>query len=81
MWRRTVVGAAIFTLIYLAYFLTLVMAHPGYVAAVWNLEALSGRLVLGIPIEELLFAASLGAAWSGFYEHRTWRMADGYAPA
>jgi hypothetical protein len=40
---------------------------------VWNLDALSGLSIGGVPIEELLFAAAFGAYWSGVYEHVTWR--------
>jgi len=46
---------------------------PGYVVAVWNLEALSGGLVLGVPLEELMFAFTFGLYWSSMYEHLTWR--------
>jgi hypothetical protein len=73
LWRRTLLGAAVFSLLYFVFFLALVTADPQYVRAVWNLSALSGVLVFGIPLEELLFAAALGAAWSGLYEHLTWR--------
>jgi len=45
---------------------------PGYVPAIWNLPAISGILVAGVPVEELLFAASLGAMWSSVYEHFGW---------
>jgi hypothetical protein len=73
LWRRTLLGAAVFALLYFVFFLALVTADPQYVRAVWNLSALSGVLVFGIPLEELLFAAALGSAWSGLYEHLTWR--------
>jgi hypothetical protein len=46
---------------------------PGYVAQVWNLRALSGVLLGGIPLEELLFGFSFGWYWAGVYEHVTWR--------
>jgi len=65
--------AALFTGVYFAYFLSLIALFPGYVQAVWNLPALSGVLVLGVPLEELLFAASFGFFWSSIYEHFTWR--------
>jgi hypothetical protein len=37
---------------------------PGYMERVWNLGALSGVSVGGVPLEELLFAAVFGAYWS-----------------
>jgi len=40
----------------------------------WNLEALSGLAVAGMPVEELLFATAFGAYWSGVYEYFTWKV-------
>jgi len=48
---------------------------PGYIERVWNLPALSGLTIAGLPIEELLFAAAFGAYWSSVYEHFTWSRA------
>jgi hypothetical protein len=58
---------------YFAYLLTLVAIYPDYVRLVWNLPAISGVLVLGIPVEELAFAFSLGFLWSSVYEHLKWQ--------
>jgi len=44
-----------------------------HVERVWNLEALSGIILLKAPLEELLFAFSFGMYWAGVYEHFTWR--------
>jgi len=66
-------STAIFLALYFFYFFTLVAAVPGYVERVWNLKAISGILVLGIPIEELLFAFVFGFIWSGVYEHFAWK--------
>lgn len=66
-------SALIFLGIYFVYFQSLIALYPGYVEQVWNLKALSGVLVLGIPLEELLFAASFGFLWSSVYEHFAWR--------
>ena len=52
--------------------LGLVWLTPGYIAHVWNLPALSGVLIGGIPPEELLFGFSFGWYWAGVYEHFTW---------
>jgi len=46
---------------------------PGYIERVWNLDALSGVVILYMPLEELLFAFAFGLYWSGVYEHFTWR--------
>ena len=66
------------SILFLAYYIVLLLglkwtASPGYIERVWNLPALSGLDVAGLPIEELLFAAAFGAYWSSFYEHVTWR--------
>jgi hypothetical protein len=50
---------------------------PDYIDEVWNMERLSGIVVLRIPLEEYLFAFSFGMYWAGVYEHVTWqRPAD-----
>ena len=71
--RKMVTSAFIFLILYFFYFLTLIAISPGYVERVWNLGAISGVLILGIPLEELLFALSFGFIWSSIYEHITWR--------
>jgi len=71
--KKMVVSAFLFLGIYFVYFLTLIAFEPGFVGQVWNLSALSGILVLGIPLEELLFAFSFGFYWSTIYEHFTWK--------
>ena len=48
------------------------MLFRSYVARVWYLAALTGALIFGIPLEELLFAAAFGLYWAGAYEHFTW---------
>lgn len=71
--KKMVVSAFIFLLIYSVYFLTLIALYPGYVEHVWNFKAISGILILGIPLEELLFALGVGFLWSSVYEHISWR--------
>lgn len=70
---KMLVSALLFTALYYVYFVTLVVLFPGYVEKVWNLDALTGVLVTGIPIEEFLFAASFGFIWSSLYEHLNWK--------
>lgn len=73
LWRSMLIGAAIFSLLYFLFFMTLTLAYPGYVASTWNLKQLSGIILFGMPAEELLFALSLGFMWSGLYEHVYWQ--------
>ncbi|GBG14777.1 uncharacterized protein NMK_2378 [Novimethylophilus kurashikiensis] len=71
---KTWIGGLLFLGYYFVFFLGLVATSPGYVERVWNLPTLSGVLLLGIPLEELLFALSFGLYWSGVYEHLMWRQ-------
>lgn len=78
---KTWIGSGLFLIYYTVFLLGLEWSAPGYVARVWNVAALSGVFLWRIPIEELLFAASFGAYWSGVYEHLTWmRTAAGAFP-
>jgi hypothetical protein len=71
--RKTWLGAILFVAYYTVFLAGLEWTAPGYIERVWNLDALSGVRIAGIPIEELLFAAAFGAYWSGLYEHFTWQ--------
>jgi len=71
--RAMLTGSVLFLgLYFVVFWVGFVWLFPGYVEAVWNLPAISGILIAGVPIEELLFAASLGAMWSSVYEHFSW---------
>lgn len=71
--RNTLVGGALFLGLYLLFMLVLIASAPGYIEAVWNLAALSGMRVVGIPLEELAFGLTFGLYWAGVYEHLGWR--------
>ena len=66
------IGAILFLGYYTVFLFGLEWTASGYIERVWNLPALSGVGIAGLPIEELLFAAAFGAYWSGVYEHFTW---------
>lgn len=70
---KMVSSAFMFLGLYFGYFLPLVVIYPDYVRLVWNLRAISGVLVLGIPVEELVFAFTIGFLWSSVYEHVKWQ--------
>lgn len=70
--KKMIVSAFLFLSLYFFYFLTLIAVYPGYVQQVWNLKVISGILIFGIPLEELLFAFSFGFLWSSIYEHVRW---------
>jgi len=75
--QKTWIGSLLFLTYYIIFLVGLEWTSPGYIESVWNLEALSGLAVAGIPVEELLFALSFGAYWSGVYEHFTWKRLNG----
>lgn len=70
---KTFVGGGLFLILYGVFMLGLRWLAPGYIEQVWNLPALTGVLVYGIPLEELLFGFSFGMYWSGVYEHLSWQ--------
>jgi len=78
----TWLGAVLFAGYYWIFISGIERLTPGYIERVWNLEALSGTLVNGIPIEELVFAAGFGFYWAGVYGHFSWQRpvpSDGFA--
>lgn len=74
---KTWVGAILFLGYYVVFLAGLEASAPGYIARVWNLAALSGVTIAGMPIEELLFATAFGAYWAGVYDHFTWQNRRG----
>jgi Lycopene cyclase len=63
------VSAASFTVLYFVLFLIVLALYPEFVRHYYNLPNLMGLFALGVPIEELLFAATGGAVWSVAYEY------------
>jgi hypothetical protein len=70
---NTLLGGILFLGLYSVFLLGLNWSAPGYVEQVWNLKALSGVVIHGVPIEELMFGFSFGLVWTGIYEHMTWK--------
>lgn len=77
---KIAIGALLFLGYYTVFLIGLEVTAPGYIERVWNLPALSGLEIAGLPIEELLFAAAFGAYWSSVYEHVTWSRAVNRVP-
>ena len=67
--RLMLTSALSFTVLYFALFLMVLALYPYFVRNYYTLENLLGIYVLGVPIEELLFAATGGAVWSVAYEY------------
>lgn len=67
--KEIIAGALIFTILYfLIFIILLIFVNPLFVVNEYNLLNLSGVFILGIPIEEILFALALGAVWSPMYD-------------
>ena len=66
---KVITGGILFLVFYFFLFLVINLISPEFVKDVWTLNELLGIFVLGVPIEELLFAFCVGMLWSGYYEH------------
>lgn len=62
-------GALSFAVLYFALFLCFLFLYPEFVRRYYTIQNLLGIYVAGVPIEELLFAATGGAIWSVAYEY------------
>jgi len=62
-------GALSFTALYLGLFLCFLSLYPEFVQRFYNLSGILKIYILGVPIEEMMFAASLGSVWSVAYEY------------
>jgi hypothetical protein len=63
------IGALSFTALYFVLFLIVLFLYPEFVQRYYSISHLLGKYVLGVPIEELLFAGTGGAIWSVAYEY------------
>src|SRR3989337_4587463 len=69
--RKIAVGGLLFTVLYFLFFLGVNLIFPSFINA-WNFSAISGIIVVGVPLEELMFAFTFGMMWSSIYEHILW---------
>ncbi len=65
--RHVLFGGILFALLYWVSLAVLDVFLP-WIATTWNLSALSGILVAGVPVEEILFGFSFGTIWAPLYE-------------
>jgi hypothetical protein len=69
--RKIAAGGLLFTALYFLFFLSINLVSPSFINA-WNFSTISGILVIGVPLEELIFAFTFGMMWSSIYEHLLW---------
>ncbi len=62
-------GAAVFTTLYIALFAMFLQLVPDMAAIQYKLASFSGQLILGVPLEHILYAASFGLLWAPLYEY------------
>lgn len=74
--KKMITSGIIFLVIYFVFFLIFNLIFPDYTRQVWNLNDISGILIFGIPLEELIFGFGLGLIWSSVYEHLTWQKIE-----
>ena len=70
--KKILIGGLSFLILYFIFFFIFNIIYPRTVQEIWNLSAISGVLIFGVPLEELLFAFTFGMLWSSYYEHIYW---------
>ncbi|MBI4134491.1 MAG: hypothetical protein HY471_00060 [Candidatus Sungbacteria bacterium] len=66
---HSLLGGMILAIVYFAAFVLFNQIFPGFIQKAYNFQNISGILILGVPLEELLYAFSFGLAWSPIYEY------------
>ena len=69
--RKIAAGGLLFTVLYFLFFLSVNVVFPTFINS-WNFSEISGILVVGVPLEERMFAFTFGMMWSSIYEHILW---------
>jgi len=66
--KKILVGGLMFAGLYFLFYLCVGLLAPHFVLA-WNFAALSGVIIVDVPLEEVMFAFTFGTLWSSAYEH------------
>lgn len=66
---HSLMGALAFLVVYALAFDVFLAFFPDFITQVYNLDALSGIVLLGLPLEEHLYALSFGLLWAPLYEY------------
>jgi len=67
--KHSALGGITYLLLYVFSFLLFLAIFPDYVTTYYGLQNISGILLFGIPLEELVFALGFGLMWSPIYEY------------
>lgn len=66
---HSIVGGFLFLFAYGAGFLLFNLIYPDFIANYYHLRLTSGIMLLGVPLEEYLYAFSFGMLWAPIYEY------------
>ena len=66
--KNAIASGILVTIIIFIFYLTFILIFPNIIETWWQLEKISGILLLGVPIEELLWGFSFGFLAGPFYE-------------
>ncbi len=69
LFTHALAGSAIFLLLYASLFLIFKTLFPHFLDDYYHLQSTSHFFVLGIPLEECLYALTLGLMWAPIYEY------------
>ena len=69
LFRHAIYGGISFTVVYFLGFSVFILIFPNLIQNYWSLENLTKILIIGVPIEELLYAFSFGLMWAPMYEY------------
>lgn len=61
-WKLCLIGASGFIIVYVAFLKGFLTVYPEFIEH-WSLEYLYGITLIGLPVEEIMWAAVTGAVW------------------
>lgn len=67
--KHSIAGGLLFVLLYGVLFLVFNMLYPSFVSTYDHLQRTTHILVLGVPLEEFLYAFTMGLMWAPLYEY------------
>ncbi|MBI3334172.1 hypothetical protein HYZ97_01690 [Candidatus Pacearchaeota archaeon] len=67
--KHAFVGGFSFVICYVIFLSFFFLIFPDFFSSIYNIENLSGFIIMGIPIEEYLYGFSFGFMWAPLYEY------------
>jgi len=66
--KNGIVSAFFMTALFLPYYYAIMIISPGWIERTYLFDTLSGTMIIGIPLEELVFWFLFGLWWGPYYE-------------